>query len=132
MQEYSWIDARREDQKIQCFRGAFMTFSIVYDGLFLRKWLETFGRLLFLKKIFPSHEMFDRGITSICLIHFFHSGVTSDHDMSISFGNRNSVMTKVFEFFLKSATLPNLVDTRVLLQWRYKFINLWCDQCEGI
>ena len=130
MQEYSWIYARREDQKIQCSRGAFMTLWIVYDGLFLRKWLETFGCLLFLKKIFPSHEMFDRGITSICFIHFFHSAVTSDHDMSISFRNRNSVMTKVFEFFLKSAS--NLVDTRVLLQWRYKFINLWCDQCEGI
>ena len=80
-----------------------MTLSIIYDGHFLRKLLENFGRLLFMKKIFPSHEMFDRGITSICLIHFFHSAVTINHDMSISFGYRNSVMTKVFEFFLKSA-----------------------------
>ena len=43
--------------------------------------------------------------TSTSFIQFFHSALNIDHDMSISYGNRKSVMTKGFEFWTSSLKL---------------------------
>ena len=40
--------------------------------------------------------------TSTSFIQLFHSALNIDHDMSISYGNKESVMTKTFEFWTSS------------------------------
>ena len=51
--------------------------------------------------------------TSTSFIQFFHSALNINHDISISYGNKKSMMTKAFEFWTTSLKLAPYQ-----IQWR--------------